>query len=153
MEAEEGQRQGGGEREKTRKLFPNSSRERKREGKGEELREGLCIVSSSECSKCWQFFFLFFFFTVLFPIRSNRTRGRGREKREERREKSTGWKSWSCCERDTEKKTNRRGGVKDSGGRQPWTSEGLSLTLRWPRLAHCCWRSSSTHARLLTPVR
>lgn len=85
LEAEEGQRQGGGEREKTRKLFPNSSRERKREGKGEELREGLCIVSSSECSKCWQFFFLFFFFTVLFPIRSNRTRGRGREKREERR--------------------------------------------------------------------
>lgn len=52
-------RQGGGERQKMGELFPNSSRERKREGKGEELREGLCIVSSSECSKWWQFFFSF----------------------------------------------------------------------------------------------
>lgn len=128
-----------------RKLFPNSGRERKREGKGEELREGLCIVSSSECSKWWQFFFLFFF-TVLFPIGSNRTRGRAREK-------STDWKSWSCCERETKKNTKRRGGVKDSGGKQQWTTEGLSLTLRWPRLAYCCWRWSSTHTRLLTSVR
>lgn len=56
---------GGGEREKMRQLFPNSSRERRREGKGEELREGLCIVSSPECSKWWQFFSFLFFFTVL----------------------------------------------------------------------------------------
>lgn len=77
---------GGGEREKMRQLFPNSSREGRREEKGEELREGLCIVSSSECSKWWQFFFLFsfFFFTVLFSVGKNQNKGKQRE--EHRRE-------------------------------------------------------------------
>lgn len=48
-----------------RQLFPDSSRERRREGKGEELRKALCIVSSSECNKWWQ---LFFFSLFCFPF-------------------------------------------------------------------------------------
>ena len=53
-----------------REHFPNSSREREggeggnrseREGRAEELREGICIVSSSESSKWCLLFNLFLF--------------------------------------------------------------------------------------------
>lgn len=57
-----------------KELFTNSSRERRREEKaekGEELRVGICIVSSFESSKWWLFFNVFFFCTRL-----RRTRGR-----------------------------------------------------------------------------
>lgn len=131
-----------------RQLFPSSSRERRREGKREELREEHCIVSSSECSKWWHFFLFFF----LFSAGRNRTRGRTGEK-------STDWKGWSCCQRETKKKEHqkrrrrrrRRKGI--AVERQQWIAEGLSLTLRWPRFARCCWRQSSTHTRLLTSAR
>lgn len=46
-----------------RELFNNSSRERRREEKaekGEELRVGICIVSSFESSKWWLFSNVFF---------------------------------------------------------------------------------------------
>lgn len=63
-----------------RQLFPNSSRERRREGKGEELREGLCIVSSSEW--WWQVFF-----SHCFVFRLEK-QNKGKSQREEHRFKT-----------------------------------------------------------------